>query len=108
MIAVADTVWQLSKKGVNSLPNIKSAIKRVNVNKSKALKNVVRKSALKTSIKKCRAAIESGVNTEAVFNKTVSAIDKAASRNLIHRNTAARKKSRLAKAMNKAANAATV
>ena len=90
-------------KGVNGLPNIKSAIKRVNVNKSKALKNVMRKSALKTSIKKCRSAISSGENTQSVFNGTVSAIDKAASKNLIHKNTAARKKSRLAKSMNKTA-----
>ena len=88
------------------MPNIKSAIKRVNVNKSKALKNVMRKSALKTSIKKCKAAIDSGVNTKAVYSKTESDIDKAASRKLIHRNTASRKKSRLAKAMNKAALAA--
>jgi len=90
---------------VKSLPNIKSAIKRVKVNKSKALKNVMRKSALKTSIKKCKAAIVSGEDTKTVFSKTVSDIDKAASRKLIHKNTAARKKSRLAKAMNKAAQA---
>ncbi|MDR3120791.1 MAG: 30S ribosomal protein S20 [Clostridiales bacterium] len=85
------------------MPNIKSAIKRVNVTKTKTLKNVVRKSALKTSIKKCKAAIDSGANTKAVFNDTMSAIDKAAAKRLIHKNTAARKKSRLAKAMNKAA-----
>jgi small subunit ribosomal protein S20 len=88
------------------LPNIKSAIKRVNVNKSKALKNVMRKSALKTSIKKCKNAIESGANVKAVFSKTTSDIDKAAAKKLIHKNPAARKKSRLALAMNKAAQAA--
>ena len=87
------------------MPNIKSAIKRVKVNKSKALKNVMRKSALKTSIKKCKAAIATGADTKTVYNKTASDIDKAASKKLIHRNTAARKKSRLAKAMNKAAQA---
>ena len=92
-------------KGVKRLPNIKSAIKRVNINKSKALKNVMRKSALKTSVKKCRAAIASGVDTKSVYSITVSDIDKAASKKLIHKNTAARKKSRLAKAMNKAAQA---
>ena len=87
------------------MPNIKSAIKRVKVNKSKALKNLMRRSALKTSIKKCKAAIATGSDTDAVFSKTVSDIDKAASRKLIHRNTASRKKSRLARAMNKAAQA---
>jgi len=85
------------------LPNIKSAIKRVEVNRSKAIKNVMRKSALKTSVKKCKTAIASGANAKSVFNNTVSAIDKAAAKKLIHKNTAARKKSRLAKAMNKAA-----
>ena len=85
------------------MPNIKSAIKRVNINKSKALKNVMRKSALKTSVKKCKIAIASGADSRSIFNNTVSAIDKAASRKLIHKNTAARKKSRLAKALNKAA-----
>lgn len=87
------------------MPNIKSAIKRVNVNKSKALKNVMRKSALKTSIKKCKKAIDTGVNVDAVFSKTTSDIDKAAAKKLIHKNTAARKKSRLALAINKAAQA---
>ena len=86
------------------MPNIKSAIKRVEVNRSKALKNVMRKSALKTSVKKCRASIETGENAKKALSATVSAIDKAASKKLIHKNTAARKKSRLAKAMNKAAN----
>jgi small subunit ribosomal protein S20 len=88
------------------LPNIKSAIKRVNVTKNKTVKNVVRKSALKTSIKKCKTAIATGADTKAVFTNTVSAIDKAAAKKLIHKNTAARKKSRLALAMNKAAKAA--
>ena len=66
----------------------------------------MRKSALKTSVKKCKAAIESGVNVKTAYSKTVSDIDKAAARSLIHKNTAARKKSRLAKAMNKAAHSA--
>ena len=88
------------------MPNIKSAIKRVNVNGSKTIKNTMRKSALKTSVKKCKKAIASGVNTKQVMSDTVSAIDKAASSKLIHKNTAARKKSRLAKALKKAAPAA--
>jgi small subunit ribosomal protein S20 len=92
-------------KGVNCLPNIKSAIKRVNVNESKTIKNTMRKSALKTSIKKCKSAIATGANTKQIMNDTVSAIDKAASSKLIHKNTAARKKSRLAKALNKTARA---
>ena len=83
------------------MPNIKSAIKRVKVSKAKTLKNVMRKSALKSSIKKCNAAISSGTEAQKALNDTVSLIDKAASKKLLHRNTAARRKSRLAKAYNK-------
>ena len=86
------------------MPNIKQAIKRVNINRSKNTQNTMRKSALKTSIKKCKTAIESRAeDKQAVFNNTVSAIDKAASKRLIHRNTAARRKSKLARALNKTA-----
>ncbi|MDR1060690.1 MAG: 30S ribosomal protein S20 [Clostridiales bacterium] len=88
------------------MPNIKSAIKRVNVTKAKSLKNVIRKSALKSAIKKCKIAISAGNDSEAVLNNTVSLIDKAAAKKLIHKNTAARKKSKLAKALNKANGAA--
>jgi ribosomal protein S20 len=86
---------------VKELPNIKSAIKRVKVNQTKALNNTMRKSALRTSIKKAKASI---VNSESTVSQTyteaIKAIDKAAAKNLIHKNTAARKKSQLAKALN--------
>lgn len=83
------------------MPNIKSAIKRVKVNQTKALKNSMRKSALKTTIKKAKASIENNEATVAQsFTEAVKAIDKAAAKNLIHKNTAARKKSQLAKALN--------
>jgi small subunit ribosomal protein S20 len=86
---------------VNTLPNIKSAIKRVKVTEAKTLKNTIRKSALKTTIKKCKEAIATGVDTATESYKTTTkAIDKAAARNILHKNTAARKKSRLAKALN--------
>lgn len=86
------------------MPNIKSAIKRVKVTKAKTLKNVIRKSALKTSIKKCKEAIANGSETAIqALKSTTKALDKAAAKNLIHKNTAARRKSRLAKAL-KAAN----
>ena len=84
------------------MPNIKSAIKRVKVAKAKTLKNVMRKSALKSSIKKSKVAISSGDSAMETLNNTVSLIDKAASKKLIHKNTAARRKSKLARAYNKA------
>ncbi len=85
------------------MPNIKSAIKRVKVTETKTVKNTIRKSALKTAIKKCSDTIEKkDASAQAVLNTTASIIDKAASKNILHKNTAARRKSRLAKAMNTA------
>ncbi|MCX7710323.1 MAG: 30S ribosomal protein S20 [Clostridia bacterium] len=83
------------------MPNIKSAIKRVKVTKVKSLKNAMRKSALKTTIKKAKEVIETKEASAAeVFKKAVATIDKAASKNIMHKNTAARRKSKLAKALN--------
>lgn len=85
------------------MANIKSSIKRVNVAKTKALNNTARKSALKTSIKKCSEAIRNNdASASSVMNSTIKSIDKAAAKNIIHKNTAARKKSKLAKALNAA------
>jgi small subunit ribosomal protein S20 len=84
---------------VKGLPNIKSAIKRVKVTETKSIQNTIKKSALKTSIKKCSEAIEnSDANKAEIMKDTVKAIDKAAAKGLLHKNTAARRKSRLAKA----------
>ena len=87
------------------MPNTKSAIKRVSVTRAKSIKNVMRKSALKSAIKKCKAAIGTGENAQKTLFDTVSQIDKAASKGLIHKNTAARRKSKLARAYNKTVNA---
>jgi small subunit ribosomal protein S20 len=85
------------------LPNIKSAIKRVRVNKKKNLRNRMIKTAMRTSIKKLDAAVVTGTADQQIFSATVASIDKAASKGAIHKNAANRKKSRLAKRMNKAA-----
>jgi len=83
------------------LPNIKSAIKRVEVTKTKTLKNTIKKSALKTAIKKCNEAIVSkDASASTLLNSTAKTIDKAAAKNILHKNTAARRKSKLAKALN--------
>ena len=85
------------------MPNIKSAIKRVEITKTKTKKNTVRKSALKTAIKKCHETIASGDSTaSAVLSATVKEIDKAAAKKVLSKNTAARRKSKLAKALNAA------
>ncbi len=94
----------INSQEVKGLPNIKSAIKRVKVSRKKTLINSMKKSALKTSIKKCKEAIQNkDANVKVSFTEAIKAIDKAAAAKLIHKNTAARKKSKLAKALNKMA-----
>ena len=84
------------------MANIKSAKKRVLVNETKAANNKARNSALKTAIKKANAAIEANADDkEAVVNDAIKKIDQAASKNLIHKNCATRKKSNLANKLNK-------
>ena len=85
------------------MPNIKSAKKRVLVTEKKNARNSSEKSALRTSVKKAKVAIESGDSNAAEAVKTASInLDKAATKGLMHKNTVNRKKSRLAKALNKA------
>jgi len=94
---------------VNDLPNIKSSIKRVKVARKKNLRNIAAKSALRTSIKKCKEALANkSDNVEEILKQTISDIDKAVTKNILHKNNAARKKSRLMKAFKaiKAASAA--
>lgn len=81
------------------MANIKSAKKRVLVTEKKTLENKAVKSALKTQIKKFLAAVEAG-NKEAataLYPETVSAIDSAVTKGILHKNNAANKKAKLAK-----------
>ena len=84
------------------MPNIKSAIKRVNVNKKKNEINKSAKSEVKTALKKLNALIEAGdvAACEASFREVSSVLDKAAAKGLIHKNTAANKKSGFAVRIN--------
>ncbi|MBR4451011.1 MAG: 30S ribosomal protein S20 [Clostridia bacterium] len=80
------------------MPNIKSAKKRVIVNKTRAARNKSRNTALKTAIKKAHIAAETNApDKEAVIREAVKKVDQAAAKGLIHKNNAARKKSALAK-----------
>ncbi|HOP11855.1 MAG TPA: 30S ribosomal protein S20 [Oscillospiraceae bacterium] len=89
------------------MANIKSAQKRVVSNQKKAVVNKAAKSALKTEIKKGKLAIESGAaDMDVTVKNTIKAVDKAAAKGLIAKNTAARRKSALMKKEN-AAKAAT-
>jgi len=87
---------------VYGLANIKSAKKRILVNKTKADRNKSIKSAVKTSIKKVEAAVTAKDKeaAAAALQNAISTIDKAASKGVYHKNNAARKVSRLSKAVN--------
>lgn len=85
------------------MPNIKSAIKRVKVSEKKNLRNRIIKTGVKTSIKKFQAAMAADAGAAgAQLSATTSAIDKAVSKGIVHKNAANRKKARLARSLNKA------
>lgn len=81
------------------MANHKSAEKRVRQNEKRNAINRSNRSKLRTQVKKLRAAVASSdkdLSTE-LLNPTVSTIDKAVNKGIIHKNTAARYKSRLTK-----------
>ena len=84
------------------MPNIKSAIKRVDVIEKKTLRNNMIKSEYKTAVKKFEASIAEGnkENAENLLKEAVKKIDGACSKGVIKKNTASRKKSNLAKKLN--------
>ncbi len=84
------------------MPNIKSQKDRVNQTKKETAHNKAIKSNLKTVVKKADAAIaKSSADKDAQVKNTIAAIDKAASKGVLHKNTASRKVSRLSKAATK-------
>jgi small subunit ribosomal protein S20 len=87
------------------MPNIKSAKKRVKVIATKTLINKSVSTELKTEIKKASLAVENkDENRAEVVRVAVKKIDQAAAKGILHKNTAARKKSSLVRKLN-AANA---
>jgi small subunit ribosomal protein S20 len=78
------------------LANIKSAMKRAQIAAKRNERNKMVKSSLRTAIRKYREAIGTE-NAVARLSSAFAALDKAASKGVIHKNTAARKKARLAK-----------
>ncbi len=87
------------------MANIKSAKKRILVNRTKAERNKAIRSSVKTAVKKVRAAIEANDKpaASAALTAATSIIDKAETKGVYHKNTASRKISRLAQAVNKMA-----
>jgi small subunit ribosomal protein S20 len=92
------------------MANIKSSKKDIRRSEERRQRNQAAKSAIKTYVKKVRVSAGAGdaETTDKALVQAVSAIDKAAQRGIIHKNAAARRKSRVAKAANaaKAAEAA--
>ena len=87
------------------MDNIKSAKKRILVTETKTARNKAIKSRVKTYVKKVETAVAEN-NKEAAsaaLLEAISEINKAASKGVYHKNTAARKVSRLTKAVNKIA-----
>ena len=78
------------------MPNIKSVKKDVLRSRKNQIRNQATKSRIKTFVKKTGAAIVAGdTELSALLSQTVSVLDKAAKRGIIHKNAAARRKSRL-------------
>lgn len=79
------------------MPNIASAKKRTRQNEKRRIKNQAQKSAIRTQEKKLRALVAEKKVDEAVKaqSQLISLVDKAAKKNLIHKNAASRKKSRI-------------
>jgi small subunit ribosomal protein S20 len=86
------------KKEVNVVPNKRSSAKRVLIAEKNRLYNRYWKTRCKTAAKNLQAAVESGDRelTERRLNEAQSAFDKAVTKGVIHRNTASRRKSRMA------------
>ena len=80
------------------MPRIKSAKKRMRQARARNLKNRTQRSAIKTAVKRAR-----GETTKETVASAMQVLDRGARKGLIHRNAAARKKSRLMKKLNAAA-----
>jgi small subunit ribosomal protein S20 len=87
------------------MANIKSQIKRNKQNEKRGERNKAVRTALKTSTKKVRSAVDAGDAEEATARQreAARALDKAVAKGIVHKRTAARRKSRLAKAASSAA-----
>ena len=85
------------------MANLRSALRDIKKSRKRAARNQSVKSAIKTFMKKSRTSITGGDEAmAAVVSDTTAILDKAAKRNIIHKNAANRRKSRLAKLLNAA------
>ena len=89
------------------MANTKSAEKRIRQSAKRNERNRAARSAMRTAVKKVRGAVEAGdaQQAESLLREAVQVIDRTVTKNVVHRNTAARTKSRLVKAVRGAAKA---
>lgn len=82
------------------MANTKSAVKRMRQNERRRVRNRALRSKLRTTVKTARAAgAEPGTDRTALVAEAIRTLDKAVTKGVIHRNTAARKKSALARSL---------
>lgn len=81
------------------MANHKSALKRAKQNEIKQLRNKAVRTRIKNAVKQVNAALEAGAapDAKAILDKAKAIIDKGAAKGVIHKNTASRKISRLAR-----------
>lgn len=84
------------------MANHKSAIKRIRTNERKHQRNRVYRSKTRTQVKKAQHEIEAGNKDEAIaqVREAIALLDKSANKGIIHKNNAARRKSRLMAKLN--------
>ncbi|HWS23592.1 MAG TPA: 30S ribosomal protein S20 [Anaerolineales bacterium] len=80
------------------MANIKSQIKRNRQNEKRRLRNRAVRGTFRSAIRDARATIETGAMDQEALTSAISQLDKAVSKGVIHKNNAARRKSRLVKA----------
>jgi small subunit ribosomal protein S20 len=85
------------------MANMKSAIKANKQNEKRALRNRIYRGGARTAVKKARLAVSSNASSaEESVVEAIRVLDRAATKGVIHKNNAARRKSRLMKALNRA------
>ncbi len=82
------------------MANTKSALKRIRIAEKRRERNTSYNSRVKTMLKKAEQTIASGTADVAAITAAISTLDKAAVKGVIHKNNAARRKSRLMKKVN--------
>lgn len=84
------------------MANHKSAIKRIRTNERKRVRNRIYRSRTRTQVKRAQVAIQNQTIEEAIeeTRNAISMLDKSADKGIIHKNNAARRKSRLMKRLN--------